>query len=282
MIKKRGNRFHGGLKLTEEYIKEMPYSDFVGLVNQWNVLPGAYSTLSKWAVFSRMSSKSYILEVACTTGFSSRELAVMTNCKGVAFDLSSHAIRLAQYNKKIYAPSAQIRYLKEDGYDFYSKKKFSHIIIGASLKFFLNQNKMLGKCVSLLKDGGYILASPFYVTRKIPSELITRAEKVFGITPTNETYKEIMRMYNGFEIMYEDKNVLIQETKEEIRHYSLSTSNRACKILDTDDKKVFETIFNRILEIKTMSNKLRPYQNYSVLVLRYRNKIYPNRFVELF
>jgi len=63
--------------ITPEFIKQLSYTDFVGFVNQWNVLPGSYSTLSKWANYSRMDKNSRLLEVACTTGFSSRELATL-------------------------------------------------------------------------------------------------------------------------------------------------------------------------------------------------------------
>ncbi len=62
-------------EITPEFIKQLSYTDFVGFINQWNVLPGSYSTLSKWAIYSRMNKNSRLLEVACTTGFSSRELA---------------------------------------------------------------------------------------------------------------------------------------------------------------------------------------------------------------
>ena len=50
----------------------MPYIEFVGFINQWNVLPGAYVTLSKWARFSNLTKTSKILEIACTSGFSSK------------------------------------------------------------------------------------------------------------------------------------------------------------------------------------------------------------------
>ena len=47
--------------MNVEEINKMSYPDFVGYINQWNVLPGAHVTLSKWAVFSRMDEKSKIL-----------------------------------------------------------------------------------------------------------------------------------------------------------------------------------------------------------------------------
>ena len=38
-----------------DYLKGLSYPDFVGFINQWNVLPGAYTTLSKWIAFSRIA-----------------------------------------------------------------------------------------------------------------------------------------------------------------------------------------------------------------------------------
>lgn len=268
--------------ITKEYIDNLSYTDFVGLINQWNVLPGAYTTLSKWKVYSGLNEESKLLEVACTTGFSSRELALLSGCAGEGFDLSEKSVETAILNQKKYAPNIDFKYTAVDGYKYKSNNLFTHIVVGASLGFFPEPDKMLEKCTELLEDGGYLLASPFYVTKSLPEDLIKRAQKVFNITPTNIFYKEIMSLYNKLEIVFEERNNLIQETDEEIGYYCKSTIDRACDVLNIQDKDIYEALFNRLYEIKKMSNDLRPYQMYSVLVLRYRKAIYPNRFVELF
>lgn len=269
-------------KLTADFINKLPYTDFIGFVNQWNVLPGSYSTLSKWAVYSKMNKKSRLLEVACTTGFSSRELAMSTGCDGEGFDLSRSSIEMANYNKKRYASKINFLYKVVDGYHYKPRRKFTHISVGASLKFFSNPEIMLNRCINMINDGGYILASPFYVIRTIPNNLIKRAQNIFGITPTNVSYKEMMKLYNKFEIIYDDHNELIQETEEELEYYCKSTIDRACEIHNIKDKKIYKMIFERLIKIKKMSNDLRPYQRYTVLVLRFKKSVYPNRFVELF
>lgn len=269
-------------KITPDFIQKLSYPDFVGFINQWNVLPGAYSTLSKWAIYSGMNKNSNLLEVACTTGFSSRELAVLTGCSGEGFDLSEGSIAMANYNKKRYAPNIIFSYKIANGYNYKPKNKFTHIAVGASLQFFPNPGKMFNRCIEMLKDGGYILAAPFYVTRPIPNHFIRHAQKVFGITPTTVSYKEIMRSYSKLEIIYEDRNDLVPETKEELDYYCKSTVDRACKIRDINNQEIYNAMYKRIFEVKKMSNDLRPYQRYSALVLRYRKSVYPNRFVELF
>src|SRR3989344_1747346 len=206
-------------KITVEDIEKMSYPDFVGFINQWNVLPGAHVTLSKWRVFSQIDSKSRILEVACTTGFSSRELALMTGCSGQAFDISQTSIDAANHNKNVYAPQIKIGYTREDGYKFQTSERFTHILVGGALKFFPRPQEMLDKCVNLLIDGGYLLASPFYIQTPIPESLVTEFQSVFGMKPTTEPYKDIMKLYKGFEIIYEEHNELGQETSEELSHY---------------------------------------------------------------
>ena len=189
---------------------------------------------------------------------------------------------MANYNRDVYAPETNLSYQVADGYSFESEDKFSHIVIGAALGFFPDPAKMLKHCVELLIDGGYVLASPFYVTEEIPRDLIMRAQSVFGITPTTVSYKEIMKYYEGLEIVYEDKNELTQETEEELAHYCSSTVKRSVEMLQITSEEIEQAIYDRLYSIKKMSNDLRPYQRYSVLVLRYRANIYPNRYVELF
>ena len=271
-----------GTGLSPQTVKSMSYTDFVGLVNQWNVLPGSYVSLNKWKIFADITKKSYILEVACTTGFSSRELSLMTGCKGVAFDISEPSIKRANYNKKMFAKQIKINYEVADGYQYNHDKKFSHIIVGASLRFFPDPAAMLDRLIGMLHDSGYILATEFYVDNKIPPTLIKEAQQVFNITPTTVGYKDVMKIYNGLEIVYEDRNIPVLETEQEIDYYTSCTIERAKKILDITDSTVLNAMYERLKLIKITSNKLREYQKYNVLVLRYRKNLYPNRYVELF
>jgi SAM-dependent methyltransferase len=269
-------------KITVSELKALSYTDFVGYINQWNVLPGSYSTLSKWQNYSHLNQNSRLLEVACTTGFSSRELAKTSGCQGVGIDISKKSIEAAKNNLQEYAPEVKIDYFHQDAYTFRPTQKFSHIAVGASLKFFPDPKKMFDLCVSWLNDGGFLLASPFYVNKKIPTSLVSEFEKIFNISPTQVPYKEIMALYQPLEIIFEERNDLIPETEDELKYYCNSTISRICQTQNIEDPNIKEVIYQRLYDIKRMSNLLRPYQGYTVLVLRYEKNVYPNRFVELF
>lgn len=265
-----------------DYIKNLSYPDFVGFINQWNVLPGAYTTLSKWIAFSHIDKNSKLLQFACTTGFQSREIAVLTGCKGKAFDLSQQAVDMANYNKETYAPDIDIEYFQADGMILKPTEKYSHVIIGAGFQFFLDPAEAIKKTLDFINDGGFLLASPFYIEGKIPDNIVEEFKTIFGIYPTTKDYKTVMQMFNGLEIIYEDRNILIPETEDELHHYCNGTIERACALRNITDEEIKKFMYNRLYDVKSMSNKLRIYQRYSTLVLRYRNKIYPDRLVELF
>lgn len=269
--------------IVEADILRMSYLDFIGFINQWNVPPGAFSTLTKWAEFSKLDRTSKLLELACNSGFTSRELSLLYKCNAIGIDTSKPLIEMANYNKHRYAPDAQISYVNEDALNFKPRNKFTHVAIGAALKFFPNPTEVVRKIVeNYLGDGGYILASPFYVYRQVPNILVRKARKVFGISITTENYKTIMKTYEGLEVLFEDRSQILPESMEELEHYCNSTIERACEIRGIVDPGIKKVMLKRLMDIKKMSNDLRPYQMYSVLVLRYRSQIYPNRYVELF
>lgn len=268
---------------SKDSILKMSYTDFVGFTNQWNVMPGAYSTINKWGTFSRVNNNSRILELACTSGFSLRELSVMFGCSGIGIDISEMSISSAIYNKDRYSPKNKIEYEVADGDSYENKQKFSHVVVGASLKFFPNpENTIKIIAEKYLEDGGYLLASIFYTVSDVPEEVFDDCKRVFGIEITNTDYKHNMNLFKDFEIVYEDKNILLKETDEELIHYCSSTIDRACEMRSISDRDIKKVMYERLLEIKKTSNKLRDFQNYSTLILRYRKDIYPNRFTELF
>ena len=64
--------------------------------------------------------------------------------------------------------------------------------------------------------------------------------------------------------------------------YVADSIDNACRLRKISDERVRKAMYDRLYEIKYVSNELHKYQAYSVMVLRYLEKVYPNRFVELF
>jgi ubiquinone/menaquinone biosynthesis C-methylase UbiE len=270
------------MKIDSRRINEMSYTEFVAFINQTNVPPGSYSTLTKWRNNSNLNAESRVLEVACTTGFSITSLVKESGCEGVGIDLCNDSINQARLNAEQMGLGDNVQFKAIDGMKYESPEKFSHIVVGAGLGFFPQPEKMVEKICRLFKESGYLLASPFYTVDDIPVKMLTQAAKVFGITPTVQPYKEVMQLYKGFEVYFEERLQPLQETETELHHYCESTVDRASRSYHFEDESIKSAMYDRLYSIKKMSNNLRQYQGYNVLILHYDSQHYPNRYVELF
>jgi len=263
-------------------INEMTYTQFVGYINQWNVPPGSLSTLNEWSVFGHIDAQSHILEIACTTGFSGRELSRITGCSVVGIDICESSVDAAKQIKKLYSPTSNLQYIVGDACTFDFEQKFSHVAIGASLVFFQDPNGLLRRLNTFFRDSGYILASPYYGNDDIPQPLINDCKKIIGITPTMCHYDTVRSLYANFEVAYESRKNIVIETEDQMKKYTLDTITNCCKLRGIESEEVFDTLYSRLYSIKNISNELHRYQKYSVLVLRYLQSVYPNKFIELF
>ena len=221
------------------------------------------------------------MEIACTTGFSLREIARLTGCSGLGIDISKASVDSANKSKLESLPNANITFEHIDANIFTPKHKYTHIIVGAAIRFFPDPQSIMKHLLTLLVDNGYILSTEFYAINDIPYSVIQKAKNVFNIIPTAVPYKEVMSIYKGLDIMYEDRNELVLETDDELNHYCDSTTRRFCDNNNLGED-YYKVIFGRLKEIKQLSNELRKYQMYNVLVSRYCKNTYPNRYVELF
>ncbi len=267
---------------TADDVWAAAYPDFVAMANQTNVMPGAYATLNTWALHSRMDERSTLLDVACTTGFTSRELALLTGCEATGFDLSADAVALARYNQQISGHQLRLQYTQADGTAFAPGQTFSHIAVGAALGFFPEPRAMAAHLLDLLDDGGCILAAPFWSDHPLPPDVVRIRREVFGITSPMETREQARALFRGLDVLHQADHRLSPESDDDIEHYCLSTVDRSCAQAGVEDRTVRDAMLVRLRAIKHATNRLREHQSYSVLVLRLDRRTYPKRFVELF
>ena len=263
-------------------IKGMSYTQFVGFINQWNVPPGSLNTINQWSVFGHVTNNSRVLEIACTTGLSSREIARITNCSAVGIDICPASIEAAKKNAIVYGPGLDLEYICQDACTYEREEKFTHVIIGACLGFFSNPQVILNRLPSFFQHEGYILASPYYSAGDMPKSIIDDCKRVIGITPTTIEYDAMRDIYSDFEVMYENRCCIKLETEKQIKKYVVDCVENACKLRNIKNELVKNTIYNRLYEIKYVSNELHRYQAYSVMVLRYLESVYPYKLIELF
>lgn len=116
----------------------------------------------------------------------------------------------------------------------------------------------------------------------MPQSLIEDCKRVIGIVPTTIEYDAMRDIYADFEVAYENRCTIKLETTKQIEKYAEDSIERACELRHITDAKLKKDMYDRLYEIKDVSNELHRYQAYSVMVLRYLESVYPNKFLELF
>lgn len=276
------------VKSRPEKITTIPYTEFLAVINQANVPPGAYTTINEWGVHGNVTDTSNILELASTTGFSLRELSARFGAKGLGTDVCNQSVERANCNTKAASLDSKISYQAWDALDANSllrKDVFTHVVIGASLRFIDNLQKT--PFIETLFEGidhrVVLLTCEFFVEQTVPEELLVEAEGVFGIRPTVAGYKTVTRPYGGLTKLYEAERKLRPETDKELKHYCESTIERFCNQYSVDPTgKLASRAYARLHKIKDISNRLRLYQSYVVLVHEYNSLQFGKRYTELF
>src|SRR5689334_171025 len=75
---------------------QLLYPDFVAFISQANTPGRGHRTINDWIEHGEIQESSYLLDVACSTGFSSRSICRATRCSAVGIDISPSAISEAE------------------------------------------------------------------------------------------------------------------------------------------------------------------------------------------
>jgi SAM-dependent methyltransferase len=267
-------------ELTVSQVEAMPYSDFVATINQTNVPPGAYSTLMDWKLYSGLRDDSRLIEVACSTGFTSRELAGLAGCVAHGFDLSPAAIERAVQNAGARARDGRLRYDVCDGYDFRPLWSPTHVAVGAALGFFPDPDRMMDRILSWFDQPGYVLGADF--SYRDPSEEAVRLRRdTFGIVGQMRQAEDVHKIYEGLNLYFCRSYTPLIETPGDIASYCTATIRRFVEQSGGVASDVAKAAYERLLGIKRATNTLRRFQTYHIFVYHHEGGRQP-RYVELF
>jgi SAM-dependent methyltransferase len=261
-------------ELNPEKVTAMSYAEFVAFINQINTPAGGFSTVNSWIYNSGIDYRSLILDVGCSTGFSSREIAKKTSCAVIGIDLCEAAIRGATHLLSMEERPLAVRYDLGDICEaHYSPSMFSHIILGSSLGFVQDKVKAVQLLKNFLDKDGYILMAPFWFTAPPPSSIVDNFEKEIGFRPQTEWGRnEWLDLFDkDLVLVYENVHLLVQESDETIKEHCNCTLLRCESVQGTLSSELKEVCYERLFKIRKVINSMRPYQKYASWVFRKNN-----------
>jgi SAM-dependent methyltransferase len=251
-------------------VREMSYPDFIAFVRQDNTPPGGAATVNAWIEMTGLNASARLLDLACSTGFSSRTAVKACGCVAVGIDRSIASIEVARAEARNAGLLSQLTYNVGDAAALpYGHGSFSHVLAGSCFGFIEERTKALTECARILGNGGLICISAFYYLRTPPVALLDRVANAIGYRPDPDRRYEFWRGF--FSLAFEPVAERIQEL--DVLQPALVEA-AARELVDrstsvrTQPADVQQACLHRMVTTRLILNEHRRYQGLSIAVWR--------------
>lgn len=198
-------------------------TDYLSLVaksGQVNTPPGSYKTVKEWITNSFLGPHSNVLEVGCSTGFITIEIAryVQATCCGL--DLHEESIKTARENIDSHIAGNTSFVCGDAGSLQFPDHNFSHVVIGGHLPFIPAKMRSthIAEAVRVTKPWGYILTALYFYKSPPPKTLVEEFNGVIG------TKLEVDHDYIYWSKLFESQKLILEY--ESINEVVLANSAR--------------------------------------------------------
>ncbi|MDE1849024.1 MAG: class I SAM-dependent methyltransferase [Nanoarchaeota archaeon] len=262
--------------LAVEDIRKMSYTDFISLIKEENRPPGGKNTIKEFLLNSFANKDSKVLEVGCTNGFTSLEIARLLNCRVWGIDINKNSI----INAKSRIRKEKVKFLYGNAYNIPFKDNYFDLVICSNATSFMSdKTRAILEYKRVVKPWGFIAISPMYYNKKPPEDIIKRVSDIIDSKIDIKSKIDWLNLLhqNKLEVYCIKDYSFNFKKKIEIERYVNQSLNK--NHLKELPEEIFKAITKRWLNIVTIFNENLKYVGYSVILLRKR--IEPEE-VELF
>jgi len=254
-----------------EDVAKLSYPALVGLLHQENTPPGASKTLASWIASTGIDSHSMVLDLACSTGYSSRNVSAITRCSGLGIDVEPAAIASAK------------RLAARDGLDTLEFRvadacnlpagagTFTHVLAGCTFAFFRDQQGALREVRRVLKDQGTLCVANFSYSTPPPAEVLDLMERHVGFRPSAQWTESWWKRFfesEGFALVSENVEQLSPRDERVVQAEVHQLVHGGSHAFSDGDDELKEAVFQKLLAMRFASNLQRRYQALSVQAWR--------------
>ncbi|MBY0473367.1 class I SAM-dependent methyltransferase [Patescibacteria group bacterium] len=188
-------------------------SEYLSLVansGQVNTPPGSYDTVKEWITHSFLGPHSNVLEVGCSTGFTSIEIARYVQAKCCGLDLHADSVATAYKNTDSYVREL-VSFVEGDAGKLpFLNHNFSHVVISGHLPFVSAsmRHQHIEESVRVLRPWGYLLTALYFYRRPPPQTLLDEFNREVGTQlEADGDYSYWSNLFNSPQLLLEHESV---------------------------------------------------------------------------
>lgn len=236
--------------LTVEQISSMDYSSLVGLVRERNRPSGGIISVSQVATHANIGRDSCVLEIGCTTGFASVNLAALTGCRVVGIDINRDSLIEAQRYAKQIGVAELVTFVNADARGLpFSDECFDVVWCSNVTSFIQQKEEAVRQYLRVLKLNGTLAAIPIYYHKTPPAELVQQVSaligtpiKVFALENWIELFTRVSGLFGVSLLLYYSKQYVYLDRSESISDWVSMICNKPhLLLLDTTVRQVLRS-----------------------------------------
>jgi ubiquinone/menaquinone biosynthesis C-methylase UbiE len=247
---------------TESAVWGLSYPDFVAFLRQDNSPAGGVGTIRWWVKQSEIGSRSTVLDLACSTGYSGCQIAVATGCRLLGIDLSMRAVAEARRRATLASIAKRASFCVGDAARLpIVTGECSHVVAGACFGFFSDRPKALAEVARVLRPRGVLALANYFYVKAPPRELQARVAECLGFHVSPAFSYNYWSNFFGerFEIAKEQRHALSPLATETIKR---QVAYQVAFCAHWNDA-VRRAVASRLLRDRLAFNEHRRYQAYS-------------------
>ena len=262
------------MELTAKKIKELNYSEYVGLVRETNRPSGGIKTVQKVCVNAFIDERTKVLEIGCNTGFTSMNIAQLTGASVIGVDLVKESLKAA--NKKIKKYGVKNVTFEEASATSlpYEDESFDVVWLSNVLSFIDEKELALKECIRVLKKGGFLAFVPIYYQTIPPHDIVDEVSEAINskldIFKKNDWINFVKKMPVKMEMVFnEDFEYL--DVSDDIDNYLAEVFDKeSVHNLESEELKLLKEKGRYFMEL---FNKNLKHAAFTVFILQKRNYI---------
>lgn len=253
-----------------EDIEKLSYTDFVSLIQEENRPSGGKNTIREILINTFINKDSKVLEVGCTNGFTSLEIARTIGCKVWGIDVNANSIENA-YKRRDESIKSHVKFEVGNAYNLpFDDNMFDLVICGNATSFMNQKNKAIEEYKRVLKPWKYVAIVPIYYLGKVPKEVVKKTSEEINVDIKIMSKQDWIDIFkdSGFEVYYVRDFCFDYKTEDQIIHYVKESLNKPH--LNELPKDIFDKIFKRWKNTMAVFNENLKYTGFSIMILRKR------------
>lgn len=255
--------------MVDYEIDKINYSEYVGIVKETNRPSGGIKTVHKVCVNAYINKNSKVLEIGCNTGFTSINIARLTNAEVTGIDLVEESIKESKRRAEL-EKNLKLNFEKESVTNLpYEDNTFDVLWLSNVLSFIKDKEAAIKECFRVLKNNGFLVFIPIYYLSQPDNELLDKVEEAIGTKIDVRTKKDWLNLIDKFpfykRILYQE-DFKYKDVGSKINSYLENVFDK--KELKNLEKSSREKLFKKGEYFMKLFNENLKYAGYSIFIIQ--------------